>query len=210
MPPSQHLGRHSIMPRILLPAALLLAVLLTACTQDSAVRDLEGRRIGELDWQPIAANKARLSITDDRARVLSRERVELHSRYMERWSLEGGHLVYEALVSGGFGAESKTPAYLHRLYGDDPGLKRQGVGFDANDVRIRQDLTFVVAHSKRVTCFVFVSVFGEASLAQSAGDQLLRGGICQPVQTGDPAGNDLDFIRILENLRVSGKPILRE
>jgi hypothetical protein len=123
-----------------------MAVLLAACTQDSAVRDLEGRRLGEHDWQPIAANKARLSITDDLARVLSRERVELHSRYMERWSLEGGHLVYEALVRGGFGAESKNPAYLHRLYGNDPPPRRQGAGFEANDVRIRQDLTFVVAH----------------------------------------------------------------
>jgi hypothetical protein len=38
----------------------------------------------------------------------------------------------------------------------------------------------------------------------------LRGGICQPAQIGDRTKNDLDFIRILENLRVSGKPVLRE
>ncbi len=196
------------MPRMPRLATLLLAALLTACAQDSTVRDLEGRRLGQLEWQPIAAGEARLAITDERARVLSRERVELHSRYMERWSLEGGHLVYEALVGGGFGIDSKTPAYLHRLYGEDPALRQQGISFDANDIQIRRDLTFVVAHSTQVTCFVFVSVFGQTSLAQSAGDQLLRGGICQPARTDNPAGDDLDFIGILENLRISGKPIL--
>jgi hypothetical protein len=71
---------HSIMHRFAFPTILTLAVLLAACTQGSAVRDLEGRRLGQLEWLPIAANEARLSITDDRALVLSREKVELHSR----------------------------------------------------------------------------------------------------------------------------------
>ena len=198
------------MPRLALLTTLIAAALLTACTQGSAVRDLEGRRLGQLDWQPIAANEARLSIMDDRARVLSREKVELHSRYMERWSLEGGHLVYEALVSGGFGSESESPSYLHRLYGNDPALQQQGVRFDVDDIRGRRDLTFVVAHSRRVTCFVFVSIFGETSIAGSPGNQLLRGGICQPVHAGDPAGDDLDFIGMLENLRVDGNAVLRD
>lgn len=198
------------MPRLSLLTALLAIVLLTACAPNATVRDLEGRRIGPMDWRPISAEDARLSIIAGRAQVLSRERAELQSRYMERWSLEGGHLVYEALVGGGFGAESKSPSYLHRLYGNDPALTRQGVSFEANEVQIRRDITFVVAHSQRLTCFVFVSVFGDASLAQSAGDQLLRGGICQPVREDDTAGSDLDFIEILENLRVSGKPVLRD
>lgn len=198
------------MPRLAPAIFLISAILLTACAQGTAVRDLEGRRLGQPGWQPIVATQARLSIHDDRAQVLSREKVELESRYMERWSLERGHLVYEALVDGGFGSESISPAYLHRLYGNDPSLRRQGVRFAIDDIRGRRDLTFVVAHSNRVICFVFVSIFGETSIPESPGNQLLRGGICQPAHAGDPAGNDLDMIRLLENLRVDGNPVLRE
>lgn len=200
------------MTRPFSPTMLLTIVLATfvlaACA--AGVRDLEGRRIGTQDWQPVVAADARLSIDDSRVPVLSRERLEFDSRYLERWSLAGGHLFYEALNRGGFGPESRSPAYLHRLYGDALALRRQGVRITHEDIRVRRNLTFVVAHSSRVTCFVFVSVFGESEFADSPGNRLLRGGFCRPAAPGEPSPDDPDIIGILGTLRVEGAPVLAD
>jgi len=172
----------------------------------TAVRDLEGRRIGAPGWDPITGAQTRLSITDTQARIIAREKMELPGRYLERWSLEGGHLVYEMLINGGFGPESKSPNYLYRLYGSDPSLARQGVRFRPEDIRVRSDMTYVVGHSPRVTCFAFVSVFGSAPLPDSPGNRLLHGGICRPA--GDRGTDSPDVIALLESLRVDGIPLL--
>jgi hypothetical protein len=171
-----------------------------------AVRDLEGRRIGVPGWEPITGTQTRLSITDTQASIIAHEKMELPGRYLERWSLEGGHLVYEKLTNGGFGPESKTPNYLYRLYGRDPLLTRKGVRFRPEDIRVRSDMTFVVGHSPRVTCFAFVSVFGSAPLPDSPENWLLRRVVCRPA--GDRGTDSPDVIALLELLRVDGIPLL--
>ncbi|MGB0626790.1 MAG: hypothetical protein ACPGQ5_09520 [Alphaproteobacteria bacterium] len=191
-------------PFAILP--LLAILLLAACMPAGPVRDLEGRRIGAPGWEPITGAQARLSITGTQARIIAREKMELPGRYLERWWLEGGHLVYESLTIGGFGPDSTSPNYLYRLYGSDPSLARQGVRLRPEDIRVRSDMTFVVGHSPRVTCFAFVSVFGSAPLPDSPGNRLLRGGICRPV--GDRGTDSPDVIALLESLRVEGIPLL--
>lgn len=185
----------------------LLAVLLLAAYMPAGpVRDLEGRRIGAPGWEPITGAQTRLYITDTHASIIAHEKMKLPGRYLERWSLGGGHLVYERLTTGGFGPESKTPNYLYRLYGSDPSLARPGVRFRPEDIRVRSDITFVVGHSPRVTCFALASVFGSAPLPDSPGNRLLRGGICRPA--GDRCTDSPDVIALLESLRVDGIPLL--
>ena len=148
------------MTRISEMTVLLAATVPTACVPAATVRDLEGRRIDQLAWEPIGPGESRLSITDPAPDILVRERMILPSRYLERWSFESSHLVYEALAHGGFGPESKSPDYLFRLYGNDLALTRRSIRFTPADVRMRNNLAFVVAHSQNVACFAFVSVFG--------------------------------------------------
>ncbi|MBS29123.1 MAG: hypothetical protein CL566_09430 [Alphaproteobacteria bacterium] len=63
-----------------------------------------------------------MEIADTDVPVLARKKIDLPSRYLERWTIEVGHLVYEALAQGGFGPESESRSYLRRLYGRDPVL----------------------------------------------------------------------------------------
>lgn len=190
--------------------SLVLALLLSACAQSLAVHDLEGRRIGQPDWRPILSHEARLEIVDNDAAVLAREKINLPSRYLERWTIEGGHLVYEVLAEGGFGPESEGRAYLQRLYGEDPVLRERGIRIIEADIQIRKELTFLVAHSDKITCFVFVSIFGESRFVNSPGDRLLRGGICRPVQSPEASENEPNFIQLLASLRADGVPVLVE
>ena len=74
-------GRSAILP-------LLAVLLLSACMPATAVHDLEGRRIGQPDWQPITVGEARLSIEAPPAAILTREKIELPGRYLERWSVD--------------------------------------------------------------------------------------------------------------------------
>ncbi|MBS29124.1 MAG: hypothetical protein CL566_09435 [Alphaproteobacteria bacterium] len=59
-----------------------------------------------------------------------------------------------------------------------------------------------------MTCFVFVSIFGESRFADSPGDRLLRGGICRSAQVADASGELPNFIQLLESLRAENAPIL--
>lgn len=189
---------------------LTLALLLSACGQTTAVHDLEGRRIGLPDWRPILPHEARLEIADADVPVFARERIELPSRYLERWTIEGGHLVYEALAQGGFGPESESRSYLRRLYGRDPVLLERGIEIVDSEIQIRRGLTFAVAHSDKLTCFVFVSIFGESRFVGSPGDRLLRGGICRSARVEEAVSKVPNFIQLLESLRADNVPVLTE
>jgi hypothetical protein len=194
-----------LLPHIARKAGILAVLTLTACSQTNEIRDLEGRRIGENAWQLIHADEARMTLAHDDVAVLVREKAVLPSRYLERWTIEGGHLFYEALETGGFASDSSGPAHLLRLYGNDAVLRSRGVDFRRPSVRSRANLAYAVVRNEDYVCFVFVSVFGDVRFPDSPGSELVRGGVCRDGSRNSVPDFEREIFGVIGALQVGGE-----
>ncbi len=201
--------------QLALRLAVVAAVLaVTACQSAdgnvavSRARDLDGKLLGWQNWQPVSAEEAILQLDGDSVLVRSREVVKLASRYQERWTLDGGHLFYEALAEGGFPATDAEPAFLARLYGDSKGLSDRGVNIEAEQVHWSGPMLLATPASPSHTCIVFALFFGDSKFEGSPGDRLLRGGLCADQAIATVEEVEAQLQDLLERLSIDGEPVL--
>lgn len=190
--------------------AILVFLGFSACTQANEIRDLEGRRIGENAWRIIHADEARMTLAHDTTAVLVREKAVLPTRYLERWTLEGGHLFYEALETGGFGPDSHGAGHLLRLYGDDAVLRSRGVDFDRQSVKSVANLTYAAVRNEEYACFVFASIFGEVRFSESPGSELVRGGVCRDAARNEISDLESQMLALVGALQIDGTRMVRD
>jgi len=189
---------------------MLLGVLaLAACASDAGrVTDLEGQTIGWQQWKPVTEDQAALALAGDVSLVRKREAANLPSRYLESWTLEGGHLFYERLKDGGFAAGSDAPAFLLALYRNNTALNERGIVLDAAQIREDGPLLIAAAASDQAACAVFSVVFGEQAFPESPGDRLLRGGLCRRGDGVDPRLVEAQLRELLSRLTADGSLVL--
>lgn len=198
--------RRRAIPRTLAAAVVLLA---GACAGEPAIRDLEGRPLGEERWQLVRADAAALQLPDPPFPVLQREAVSLPTRYLERWTIDGGHLFFEALEDAQFTPETASPAFLVRIYGDDRALAELGIVLDEAQARSRDGVTYILAHAPGRVCYLFATVFGAAPDGAGPGNKLVRGGRCSAPDRDGFEGAERELDWLLAHLRAGGDPVTR-
>lgn len=190
--------------------SVMLLIALGACDSlpQGRARDVGGQLVGWQIWHVIGADEARLRLAGDASSIRLREAASLPTRYQERWTIDNGHLQFEALNEGGFGAESTGPEFLAALYGDNPGLLDRGVRLEAVSALHDGPLQYASAVSPSHACVVFAVVFGERRFETSLGDRLLRGGLCARRRPSSVIALEAQMRNILARLEADGAPLL--
>lgn len=205
---------YRILIRFLRLGVVAAALAVTACqstdggTAVSRARDLDGKLLGWQNWRPVSAEEARLQLAGDVRLVRDREAVTLASRYQERWTLDGGHLFYEALTQGGFPATDAEPGFLARLYGDSKGLSDRGLSVEAEQVQWNGRMLLATPASPSHICVVFALFLGESRFEGSPGNRLLRGGLCADQALATVEDVEAQLHDFLARLSIGGVPVL--